>query len=328
MLDSFDRKIDYLRLSVTDRCNLRCVYCIPDSPMEFNRPDEIIRYEEIVRLVNCFSELGVSKIRVTGGEPLVRENICELIRRMSGVKGVSDIALSTNGLRLGPLARKLRESGVSRVNVSLDTLNPGKFRTIARGGKLDDVLYGIAASIRAGLSPVKINVVVARGINDGEIVDFVRMTEVLPVHVRFIELMPMGESHFYSEERRVSIAQMRERIPSLIPLSSRDRPEGHGPAHYFEVPGARGSVGFIGALSHRFCASCNRLRLSSMGLLYPCLDSTEGEDLLTPLRSGASDEDIKDLIRRTVQRKPAGHTMMDRIRGGSARKPVMCRIGG
>ncbi len=328
MLDSFQRRIDYLRLSVTDRCNLRCVYCVPDSRMEFNRPEEIIRYEEIVRLVHSFSELSVSKIRVTGGEPLVRTNLCELIREMSRVKGISDIALSTNGLQLGRLAGRLRESGVNRVNISLDTLNPDKFRTIARRGRLEDVLNGITASLQAGFYPVKINVVVARGMNEEEIVDFARMTEDLPVHVRFIELMPMGESHFYSEDRRVPLAEMLEQLPSLIPLPSRDRPAGHGPGHYFRVPGAQGTVGFIGALSHRFCSSCNRLRLSSTGVLYPCLDSTEGEDLLTPLRNGAGDEDIKDLIRRTVQKKPAGHTMMDRIQGGSARKPVMCRIGG
>jgi len=326
--DSFGREIDYLRLSVTDRCNLRCVYCVPDSHVRRTRPEEILRYEEIVRLITSFSELGISKVRVTGGEPLVRANLPELIRRMSGIGGISDISLSTNGILLGRWAGELREAGVSRVNISLDTLDPDKFRTIARVGRLEDVLDGLDATLRAGLSPVKINVVVARGINDGEIGDFARMTERLPVHVRFIELMPMGEGHFYSEERRAPIWEMMDRLPSLVPLPSGDGPTGHGPAHYFRMPGARGTVGFIGALSHKFCSSCNRLRLSSKGVLYPCLDSTEGVDLLTPIRKGADDADVRDLILQTVRKKPAGHSMADRVRGHIARKPVMCQIGG
>ncbi len=328
LIDFTNRKIDYLRLSVTDRCNLRCVYCVPDATSSFSHVEEDMGSDEVVKLASIFADLGISKIRITGGEPLIRSDICELIQELSRLPGISDISLSTNGSLLSPLAGKLKEAGLNRVNISLDTLDPEKFRKITRFGRLGAVLSGIKAAVEAGLSPVKINVVVARGMNHDEIEGFARVTEAMPLHVRFIELMPMGETGFFSKERWVSLEEMMERASPLRPLPVQQWPLGHGPARYFKRPNAKGSIGFISALSDRFCSSCNRVRLSPKGILIPCLDVFEGTDLRTSLQEGAGSEEIKSLILHTIERKPVGHNMMDRISGFYAHSPLMCRIGG
>ena len=328
LLDSHGRKIEYLRLSVTDRCNLRCIYCMPEDFSGFSRSEEFMRIDEIIRLISCFVDLGVSKIRITGGEPLVRPDVCELIQELSRLHGISDISLSTNGVLLAPLAMELREAGLRRVNISLDSLDPEKFKKITRFGRLEAVLRGIDAAVEAGLSPVKLNVVIARGMNDDEIEDFAVMTETVPIHVRFIEVMPMGGSGFFSVGKWVSLEEMMERTSPLRALPAPDWPLGHGPARYFKRPGARGTIGFIGALSNRFCSSCNRVRLSSKGILIPCLDASEGTDLRAPLRKGASREVVGTLIRHTIEGKPEGHMMEERVFTHSVRAPLMCRIGG
>jgi cyclic pyranopterin phosphate synthase len=328
VIDSYQREIDYLRLSVTDHCNLRCVYCVPDSFTPVTGSGKIMRDDEIVKLVSWFSELGISKIRITGGEPLVRPGISGLIQRLSRLDGISDVSLSTNGVLLSRLAEPLREAGLRRVNISLDTLIPERYGEITRNGRLVDVLGGIDTVLGMGFSPVKINVVVARGLNDDEIEDFAGLTESMPVHVRFIELMPMGDSGFFSADRWMPLQEMMERIPHLMPMAVRDWPRGHGPARYYTLPGGIGSIGFISALSRRFCASCNRVRLSSRGLLYPCLDSFEGTDMMTPIRGEASEDEIKGLILRTIEGKPEGHKMQGRVHELSTRSPLMCRIGG
>jgi cyclic pyranopterin phosphate synthase len=284
--------------------------------------------EEVIRLVSCFVDLGISKIRFTGGEPLLRHDLCELVEAVSRFPEISDVSLSTNGTLLDRFAVQLKKSGLSRVNISLDTLDRAKFRKITRFGRLESVLSGIEAAVVAGLSPVKLNVVVARGINDNEIEDFARMTETLPVHVRFIELMPMGESGFFSRKRWIPLGDIIEKASPIRQLSESDWPPGYGPARYFERQNSKGTIGFIGALSDRFCFSCNRVRLSSKGILIPCLDVFEGTDLRTSLREGASRKEIKALILRAIERKPEGHNMMERISGLSAHSPLMCRIGG
>lgn len=339
LVDSFGRSISYLRLSVTDRCNLRCVYCLPVESLDIVRPSEpLLSHEEIVRLVRSFAGLGFSKIRITGGEPLVRPGIVDVVRAIAQVPGVADLSLSTNGVLLGPMAKALAQAGLQRVNISLDTLCPDRFREITRWGSLEQVLGGLEAAFETGMAPVKINVVVMRGMNEDEIPDFVHMTEDQPVHVRFIELMPMGATGFFSKARWVPLAEMMERGggEGLIPLPPEKWPTGSGPAYYCWRPGARGTVGFISALSQGFCASCNRVRLSARGILVPCLDGEDGVDLLFALRAGASEEEIQALIRDAIHRKPEQHAMGERAcrvgpvarAAGRGSTRLMCQIGG
>lgn len=328
--DSFNRNIDYLRVSVTDRCNLRCVYCLPESYGAFAPAKDVLGDDELLTLISSFVEVGFSRIRITGGEPLVRSGIVELVRRVAALDGVTDVAMSTNGLLLRRHARALAEAGLKRVNVSLDSLDAEKFHEITRHGEIETVLAGIDAALDAGISPVKLNVVVARGFNESEIGAFARLTETRPVHVRFIELMPMGETGFFSEEKRVPYQEMLEAASPLEPLTRKDWPAGNGPAHYYRRPGAPGTVGFISALSCGFCGECNRVRLSARGVLVPCLDGWKGFPLGEFLRGGAGREEIKREILRTIEEKPERHFMVERASGElhapSAR--TMCSIGG
>lgn len=328
LLDSFKRKIDYLRLSVTDRCNLRCVYCLPEFYNRFTPLKEMMTDEETLCLVSIFVELGVSKIRITGGEPLLRPGLCELIRKLSDMNGISDVSLSTNGLLLNRMSMQLVQAGLKRVNISLDSLSPEKFRRITRRGELQTVLDGICSAFRAGLSPVKVNVVVVRGMNNDEIPAFVKLTESRPIHVRFIELMPMGETGFFSKEKWVPFEEIFEKASPLEPVCWQERPLGHGPANYYKRAGACGTVGFINALSCRFCASCNRIRLSSKGILFPCLDGSDGTDLLTPLRKGVARSELKQLILEAIQNKPERHSMLEKVSTFSVNPKLMCSVGG
>jgi cyclic pyranopterin phosphate synthase len=270
----------------------------------------------------------MSKIRITGGEPLVRPGLPALVRRLSGVPGIEDLSLSTNGVLLSGLAAELKAAGLSRVNVSLDTLDPVRFARIARFGHLKSVLDGIEAALEAGLAPVKLNVVVARGMNDDELGAFAALTDKKPLHVRFIELMPMGETGFFSAERRLPLGEMMAAAAPLEPAAEKERPLGHGPARYYRRPGASGTIGFISALSCGFCDSCNRIRLSSNGTLIPCLDGEEGVDLRTPLRAGAGTQTLMALIRGAVRGKPESHSMVARASSLDASPRFMCQIGG
>lgn len=329
LVDSFGRRIDYLRLSVTDRCNLRCLYCLPEGAaggLGASRTGETLEDEEILRLVSVAAELGISKVRVTGGEPLLRPRIAGLVKRLAVLPGIEEVSLSTNGLLLSRLAMELRAAGLRRINVSLDTLDPGRFREITRFGRLDDVLEGVQRALDAGFSPLKINVVVMRGINDGEIPDFAGLVRRMPLHVRFIELMPIGLTGFFSKERWLPLGEIKARCGEIEPLGPEDSPEGSGPAVYFRPRGALGTVGFIGALSCNFCGRCNRLRLTARGRLMPCLASDAGLDLKEPLRSGADDGDIAGLIRRVVAGKPERHSMEPD--GSQVRESFMCSLGG
>lgn len=322
--DSFTRPINYLRISVTDRCNLRCIYCMPPEGVRTLDHARILRYEEIVAVARAAAELGINKVRITGGEPLVRANLAELAAMLASVPEIDDLSLTTNGTLLARQARDLRESGLKRVNISLDSLRPERFSRITRRGELADVLAGIEAARGAGFRPVKINVVAIRGINDDELVDFARRTIDDGWHVRFIEYMPVGSGQAEAEDRFISIAQIMERLSELGPLEP-GKLDGNGPAKYFRLPGARGTIGFISPVSEHFCFQCNRLRLTAEGKLRPCLLSDEEIDVRGVLRQGASPNEIKAIINRAIDAKPERHRL---AAGGTARNRAMSQIGG
>ena len=324
LVDSFGRRIDYLRLSVTDRCNLRCLYCLPKAGFLFKGVQELLTDDEILRLATIMARMGISKVRVTGGEPLVRPGVVDLIAKLSVVPGVVDVSLSTNGVLFAPMVCDLWNAGLRRINISLDTLNANKFKEVTRFGQIEDVLTSIHEALKLGYDPVKLNVVVMRGINDDEISDFVALTKSLPVHVRFIELMPIGETGFFSETTWVSLDEIKTKCGDLEPATDFEQPKGWGPAVYYKAPNSLGTVGFIGALGCNFCNRCNRLRLTSSGKLHPCLASDIAVDLGTALRSDSSDESIQSLILKALEIKPERHHM----ESGIVREAFMCSLGG
>ncbi len=322
--DSFQRPITYLRVSVTDRCNLRCVYCMPEEGISLLPMSDILRYEEIVTIVRAAVELGIDKVRLTGGEPLARLGLVDLVGMLSSIEGLKDLCLTTNGVLLGRLAHELKSAGLRRVNVSLDTLKPERFGKIARRGRLEDVLSGIQAARDAGLTPVKINTVVIKGLNDDELLDFGRLTLQDEWNIRFIELMPFtGESR--SDSNFVSVSQMKERLEALGKLEPFDGHNDGGPARYYRYPGAPGTIGFISPITEHFCEGCNRLRLTAQGHLRLCLLSNQEIDLRTPLRDGAGPEEIKKLVLEGVANKPKGHTLGH---GPAPHECSMAQIGG
>ena len=332
--DNFKRAIDYMRVSVTDRCNLRCIYCMPPDGLIPIRHKEILRYEEIVSVLKIAVDIGVRKIRITGGEPLVRNNIPYLIKLIKNIEGVKDLSLTTNGIMLEQYADLLSEAGLDRVNISLDSLKPERYGEITRGGDIEAVLKGIEAAEKAGLDPIKINMVPIRGINDDEIVDFARMTLKFPYQVRFIEFMPFVMPDIWSPERFIPAEEIRAVVESIGPLAP-VKLRKSGPARYFSLDGAAGVLGFISPLSNHFCGECNRLRLTADGKLRPCLFSETEIDLKSALRSDAPDAEIERLIRLSIDVKPEGHNM--RIQNTDIRKffdaqkesaRPMSRIGG
>jgi len=313
-IDCNNRLINYLRVSVTERCNLRCVYCMPPEGVAPKTHDEVLRYEEIARLVRVASGLGISRVRLTGGEPLVRRGLVDLVAMVAAIRGIEDLSMTTNGTLLAPHAADLAHAGLRRVNVSLDTLDPDRFRAVTRLGNLEDVLAGIRAAAEAGLAPIKINVVVMRDGNADEVTAFARRTVTDGWNVRFIEMMPIGEGAQVSAAQYVPSGLIRAAIEAeLGPLESATLP-GNGPARYWKVPGAVGTIGFISPISQHFCRVCNRLRLTADGKLLPCLFSPpEAEvDLRTPLRDGASDEELAGLFRLAIASKPDGHHLDER----------------
>ena len=324
--DAYSRPISYLRVSVTDRCNLRCVYCMPPEGVPARTHAEILRYEEIETVVRAAVELGVHRVRLTGGEPLVRLGIVDLVRMLARLPGIDDLSMTTNGTLLPRFASALQEAGLQRVNISLDTLRPVRFGQITRRGRLADTLAGIEAAHRAGLEPVKINTVVVRGLNDDEVVDLARKTVTDGWHLRFIEWMPVGECQATGGELRVTTTEICAQIErALGPLEPAAIDAGAGPARYYRVTGARGTIGLISPLSEHFCGTCNRLRLTADGQLRPCLLADYEIDLRTPLRQGAGLEEIKALLAQGIADKPGGHHL-----DGCAwvRDRAMSQIGG
>ncbi len=323
---SMKRQIDYLRISLTDRCNLRCVYCMPEEGVQLMKHQELMSYEEILKLVRSLVPLGIRKIRLTGGEPLVRLGVEELIRSLRAIPEIEDITLTTNGILLEEKAEALKEAGLTRVNVSLDSLNPEKFHQITRWGDLERVLRGIRKAIETGLTPVKINVVAIRGFNDEEFLDFARFAMEEKVQVRFIELMPIGESDEEAFLKHIPVDEIRGIIEKAYPLEETQSIRTNGPAENYLLPGGEGSVGFIGALSHKFCSSCNRLRLTADGRMRPCLHKDLEYDVLKMIREGAGEEELRDFVsREVIGNKPKEHEM-EKGWGGQSRK--MSQIGG
>ncbi len=327
MYDTYGRRIDYLRISVTDRCNLRCFYCMPSEGVTPLMHKEILTYEEITRIVRIAVPLGIRKVRLTGGEPLSRKNITFLIASLKEIKGIENISLTTNGVLLERCADDLVRAGLDRVNVSLDSMRPERYREITRGGSLDVVMSGIEKAHKVGLKPVRINMVPIRGLNDDEIEDFARITLHEPYQVRFIEFMPVGSGELWSPEKYISIDEIRSivgRVGRLSPVRLRRS----GPARYFRFDGAPGVVGFINAVTHQFCKECNRLRLTADGNLRPCLFSETEIDLKTPMRNGASDKEIESLLRLSIKVKPEEHNIGCRDGSSFLRPRPMSKIGG
>ena len=301
--DRFGRKITYLRVSVTDRCNLRCIYCSQKEAFSWLPPEEILSYEELFEVIRAAVELGFKRIRITGGEPLVRKGLVSFVRRVTGLSGLEDLALTTNGTLLAEVAEALKEAGLRRVNISLDTLRPERFEEITGRPYLSRVLRGIEKALEAGFSPVKINVVVIRGVNDDEIPELARLSLDRPLEVRFIEFMPVGEGSLWDESRFMPLEEIKERLRTLgnlQPVSS----YGGGPAKTFTLPGAQGKIGFISAMSHHFCDRCNRLRLTADGRLRPCLFSDLEIDIKALLRRPHSLEEVKATLQEAVRLKP------------------------
>jgi cyclic pyranopterin phosphate synthase len=324
-LDRFGRNIHYLRISLTDHCNLRCVYCMPED-MTFRPNAELMQDEELLLLVRLFAGLGFDKFRLTGGEPTVRAHIVDLVRGIAQTPGVRSLSMTTNGVLLSRLAQPLAEAGLQRVNVSLDTLDPHKFRRVTRWGKLEEVWQGILAAEAAGLTPIKLNAVVVRGYNEPDVVDLARLTYEHPWQVRFIEMMPFAGATELQLKQVVTAAEIQARIEAALgPLEVMNGGALDGEARLFKLPGALGEVGFISSVTLPFCASCTRARLTADGRLRLCL-LREGEvDLLTPLRAGATLEDLRQIILEGIWQKPWGHGLAE---GVIPLNRVMSEIGG
>jgi GTP 3',8-cyclase len=326
MLDQFGRRVEYLRISVTDKCNLRCVYCMPEEGLPWLRQDAILRYEEIAEIVAVMAPMGLRSVRLTGGEPLVRRDVVKLVELLRAIDGIEDISLSTNAVLLGEQAAALKAAGVNRANISLDSLQPARVDAIARRpGTHARIFEGLAAAEQAGFEPLKINVVVMRGRNDDELEDFARATIERPWHVRFIEVMPVGENLGISANEYVSSLEMLGRLGNIGDLAAVDGPAGNGPATYFRYPGARGTVGVITPMSHNYCDRCNRMRLTADGQLRPCLFGAIQTNLRDPLRRG---EPIEPLIRHTLSIKPERHYLVQGQASGSGGLLALSQTGG
>jgi GTP 3',8-cyclase len=306
--DSFQRPINYLRISVTDRCNLRCIYCMPEEGVTLMSHRDILTYEEIYNVAKVAAGLGINKVRLTGGEPLVRLGLADLVEMLASIKGIDDLSLTTNGILLAQHAAALKKAGLRRVNVSLDTLKPERFGQITRCGELGDTMKGIEAAHAVGLEPVKINMVVMAGVNDDELIDFARKTIDDGWHVRLIEHMPVTED---GSINLVSVKEMKKRLDVIGKMEPIKIDVGNGPAKYYRFPGAKGTIGFITPVTEHFCYQCNRLRLTADGKLRPCLLSEEEIDLREALRSGASPEELKRLIEKAIAVKPERHYLAE-----------------
>ena len=336
MKDTFGRDIDYLRISLTDRCNLRCVYCMPEEGVEQRSHDEILSFEEIERVVRMSTKFGIRHLRFTGGEPLVRKGMTDLVRACQQIEGIEDVALTTNGILLPTFAEELKEAGLSRVNISLDTLDDEVYRTMTRCGNLDEALSGVEAALEAGFDPVKLNTVVIRSM-DQDLAAFAALTKDRPLHVRFIEYMPLGSSCSteiarWNADEVIPLPELIDSLTTaceaaglgiLYPFDGTDAqaPKGWGPARYWKLPDSQGTIGFITSVSDHFCDSCNRLRLTADGKLRLCLFSDQEIDLRDALRHG-TDEDLEELFAQALAQKPESHE----FRTGTRRE--MVQVGG
>ncbi len=324
LLDTYHRRIDYMRISVTDRCDLNCIYCTEKSATRLSHSD-ILRYEEIQKIVQAAVRLGVTGLRITGGEPLARPNVSSLINLLVHIEDIDDITLTTNGTLLQKYALELKEAGLKRVNISLDTLKKDKYKEITGSNRLSDVLSSIEAAHEVGLTPVKINTVVMRGINDDELIDFARMSIINGWHVRFIEMMPLVHTKS-GGNKLVSIGEIRGVIEKAIGiLEPCLTTSGRGPAKYYRLPNAEGTIGFIGPVTECFCATCNRFRLTADGRLRPCLLEDNEIDIKTPLRTGADIDTLEELMKQAALLKRKKHRLDEKYTPGQRQ---MWQIGG
>lgn len=325
LADTFGRPHTYLRIALTDRCNLRCTYCMPAGGVDLSPKEVLLSFDEIVRIAGIFARMGVTKIRLTGGEPLVRRDVPRLVERLAALPGIDIVAMTTNGVLLAGYAQVLRDAGLSRLNVSLDTLQPDRFERIALRPLHGEVLAGIEAAIEAGFDPLKVNVVVMKGVNDDELADFVEFARARPVAVRFIEYMPFA-ANGWDRGRLMTYDEMRKelsRVHELVPLPA---PVPSEVAKEFHIEGVRGTVGFITSMTEHFCGDCNRVRLTADGSIKPCLFSSAEMSLRDAVRGGFTDEEIALLIQRALFQKPFQHDPMDRLNPRENRS--MIRIGG
>jgi len=324
LLDNYHRQIDYMRISVTDRCNLCCVYC-SEKDIPHLMHDDILRYEEIEKIIRAAARLGVRSLRLTGGEPLIKAGISELIKMLADIEGIEDISLTTNGTLLAGCVQELKQAGLRRVNISLDTFKPEKFKQISGVDMLKDVFDGIEAAKEAGLTPVKINTVVMRGINDDELLDFARKTMEEGWHIRYIEKMPLVANNSGTDDM-IAVGEMMDAIQQnfgeLEPCLSKS---GNGPAKYYRLTGAEGTIGFIAPVTDCFCDTCNRFRLTADGGLRPCLLENDEIDIKRPLRAGASIEELEELMKQAALLKRERHRIGHGFVSGGRR---MWQIGG
>jgi GTP 3',8-cyclase len=326
MEDGFGRRVEYLRVSVTDKCNLRCVYCMPEEGLPWLRRADLLSYEEITSVVRAMASMGLKRVRITGGEPLVRRDLATLVRKLRSIRGLTELSLSTNAVLLAGQARDLRDAGVDRVNVSLDSLRPDRIDAIARRpGSATAIFRGLEEAERVGFAPLKVNCVVMRGRNDDEVEDFALLTRSRPWHVRFIEVMPTGDNLGVSADEYVSTDEILQRLRPLGGLAPVTGPVGNGPATYFAYPGSAGTIGVITPMSHNYCDRCNRMRLTADGMLRPCLFGAMQVNLRDPLRAG---DPLEPLIRDTLRIKPERHWLEQGNARGSGGLRALSQVGG
>ena len=326
MIDQFGRRVEYLRVSVTDKCNLRCIYCMPLEGLTWLKRDELLNYEEIETVVRTMAGMGLRRVRITGGEPLIRRDLPDLIRKISAIPEIEDLSLSTNAVLLADQAQDLRDAGIQRLNISLDSLQQDRVDEIARRpGSFPKIFEGLEAAERVGFSPIKVNVVLIRGRNDDEIEDFARITKERPWHIRFIEVMPTGSNLDLSANSFVSCQEALARVRAIDQLEPVDGPFGNGPADYYRFPGAPGTVGVITPMSHNYCHRCNRMRLTAAGQLRPCLFGEIETNLRDHLRAG---RDLRPLIEETLQIKPERHYLVQGSEIGSGGLVALSQTGG
>lgn len=324
MIDGHGRKIDYLRISLIDRCNLRCVYCMPEDGVDMVPHEEILTYEEILRLAKVFAGLGFRKIKLTGGEPLVRKEAVKLVREIKATPGIEKVTLTTNGTLLGEIMEELAEAGIDGINLSLDTLKPEVYEKIVRRDRFAQAMEGFEAALKHPEIPLKINCV-PMGMEGQDVLDMAELAKKYPVHVRFIEMMPIGLGKQFDFSSEDSILQgLKERYGEYVPYK---KELGNGPGHYYSFDGFKGKIGFISAISHKFCDACNRVRLTAQGYLKTCLQYDIGVDLKKLLRDGAEDEELRKAIEEAICQKPIGHQFGSALEE-HAESHMMAQIGG
>jgi cyclic pyranopterin phosphate synthase len=327
LTDRYHRPIDYLRVSITDRCDLRCIYCTPLGGSPKLDHDDILSYEEFLHIIQVAVDMGITKVRITGGEPLVRKGVADFCRRLAALPGLQSLSLTTNGVMLEEFAQDIYSAGIHRINISLDTLQPQKFLRITRRDEFHRVWRGIQAAETVGFNPIKINVVVMRGINEDEVLDLAKLTLKRTYHIRFIEFMDLNNDSNWLHERYVSADEILANLNGLAPLEQITSRHTNGPARHFRWPDAKGVVGIISPISHHFCPSCNRIRLTADGKLRNCLFSDQEVDIKSPLRQGATDADLAHILKGSIDNKPEKHCLQSDIFRKCQNRPMVA-IGG